>query len=120
MRFIGNVMWIVFGGLIGAIGWAIAGIILMITIIGIPFGRQCLKISALTLWPFGSEVSSGDFGAIGLIGNIIWILIFGWELFLYHLGLGLLFSITIIGIPFGKQHFKLARLALIPFGAAIS
>lgn len=120
MKLIGNVLWILFGGLVGAIGWMIAGFILMITIIGIPFGKQCFKIAGLTLWPFGTEVSIGAFGAMGLIGNILWILIFGWELFLYHLGLGLLFSITIIGIPFGKQHFKLARIALVPFGASIS
>ncbi len=120
MRLVGNIIWIVFGGLIGAIGWAVSGIILMLTIIGIPFGKQCLKVSALTLLPFGSEVSIGQFGALGLIGNIIWLILFGWELCIYHLVLGLLFSITIIGIPFGKQHFKLARLALMPFGATIS
>jgi uncharacterized membrane protein YccF (DUF307 family) len=99
--------------------WALAGLSLCITVIGIPFGLQCLKIAGFVLWPFGSRVEVGRFGALGLVGNIIWMILFGWELCLAHLVIGLIFYITIIGIPFGLQHFKFAKLALLPFGARI-
>lgn len=119
MSLLGNLIWLVFGGIIAAIGWFIAGLILCITIIGIPFGIQCFKISALVIWPFGKQVELGNFGVGGLLFNIIWLIFFGWELALAHLITGLFFCITIIGIPFGLQHFKLAKLGLIPFGANI-
>jgi uncharacterized membrane protein YccF (DUF307 family) len=88
-------------------------------VIGIPFGIQCFKIAGLSLAPFGKDVSLGNFGAGGLIGNIIWLLVLGWELCIMHLTFALLLGITIIGLPFAKQHLKLAQLALIPFGARI-
>ena len=116
MNIIGNIIWIVFGGLIGALLWLIAGLLLCITIIGIPFGVQCFKIAGLVIAPFGREVMYGNIGVIGLLGNIIWILVCGIELCLIHLFVGVLFCITIIGIPFGLQHFKFAKLALFPFG----
>jgi len=119
MSFIGNVLWILLGGLVVSLGWALAGLLLCLTFIGIPFGVQCFKIAGLTLMPFGRDVEIGDFGAFGLIGNFLWIIVFGWELFLAHLVMACLLGITIIGIPFAKQHIKLARLALIPFGARI-
>ena len=119
MSFIGNLIWLILGGIIAAIGWTIAGVLLCITLIGIPFGIQCFKIAGLSLAPFGKEVRVGDFGAGGLIGNIIWLLVLGWELFLMHLVIAFLLAITIIGLPFAKQHLKLAQLALIPFGARI-
>ena len=119
MSFIGNLIWLILGGIIAAIGWTIAGVLLCITLIGIPFGIQCFKIAGLSLAPFGKEVSVGNFGAGGLIGNIIWLLVLGWELFLMHLVIAFLLAITIIGLPFAKQHLKLAQLALIPFGARI-
>lgn len=119
MRFIGNIIWIIFGGLLGAIAWSLAGLLLCITIIGIPFGLQCFKIAGFVLWPFGRVIILGNFGAGGLIFNIIWLLVFGWEFALGHLVIGLIFCLTIIGIPFGLQHFKLAQLGLIPFGAEI-
>lgn len=119
MSLIGNLIWIILGGLISAIGWTIAGALLCITVIGIPFGIQCFKIAGLSLAPFGKDVSLGNFGAGGLIGNIIWLLVLGWELCLMHLTFALLLGITIIGLPFAKQHLKLAQLALIPFGARI-
>jgi uncharacterized membrane protein YccF (DUF307 family) len=119
MSFIGNLIWLIFGGLIGAIAWAIAGLVLCITIIGIPFGLQCFKIAGFVLWPFGREIELGNFGAGGLIMNIIWLIVFGWEFFLGHLIVAAVFCITIIGIPFGLQHVKLAKLGLIPFGAQI-
>jgi uncharacterized membrane protein YccF (DUF307 family) len=119
MSLIGNLIWIILGGLISAIGWTIAGALLCITVIGIPFGIQCFKIAGLSLAPFGKDVSLGNFGAGGLIGNIIWLLVLGWELCIMHLTFALILGITIIGLPFAKQHLKLAQLALIPFGARI-
>lgn len=119
MSFIGNLIWLIFGGFVSALGWAFAGLILCITIVGIPFGTQCIKIAGFILWPFGSRVEVGRFGALGFIGNIIWLIFFGWELCLWHLIIGLILCLTIVGIPFGKQHFKFAKLALLPFGASI-
>lgn len=119
MKFLGNIIWLVFGGFISSLMWSLAGILFCITIIGLPLGMQCFKIAVLVLWPFGTDVHIGDFGAVGLLLNIIWILLFGWELFIYHMVLWFFFSITIIGIPFGRQHIKLARLAIIPFGAQL-
>jgi uncharacterized membrane protein YccF (DUF307 family) len=119
MNFLGNIIWLLIGGIIAAILWFLAGVVLCITIIGIPFGIQCFKIAGFVLWPFGKEIELGHFGAGGLIMNIIWLIVFGWEFALTHLGIGLLFCITIIGIPFGLQHFKFAQLGLIPFGAEI-
>lgn len=119
MNFIGNIIWLVFGGILGAILWLIAGLILCLTIIGIPFGLQCFKIAQFVLWPFGREIELGGFGVGGLLLNIIWIIFLGWELAVTHLIIGLIFCITIIGIPFGLQHFKFAQLGLIPFGARI-
>ena len=118
MKVIGNILWFVFGGLWLGIGWAVAGLLCCITIIGIPAGKQCFKIARLAFLPFGKEIkSSGGVGS--LILNVIWILLLGWELALEAAVLGAVFCITIIGIPFGKQCFKLARLALMPFGAEI-
>ncbi len=119
MSFIGNIIWLVFGGIIGAIFWSVAGLLVCITIIGIPFGLQCFKIAGFVLWPFGRQIEAGNFGVGGLIGNILWIMLLGWELCVLHLTIGLVLCITIIGIPFGLQHFKLALLAILPFGAII-
>lgn len=119
MSFIGNLIWIIFGGLIASISWLVSGFILCLTVVGIPFGMQCFKIAGLVLYPFGRDVEVGRFGVCGLAGNILWIIFFGWELCLMHLTTGLIYCITIIGIPFGMQHFKLAKLALLPFGAQI-
>ncbi|MCL1874088.1 MAG: YccF domain-containing protein [Clostridiales bacterium] len=119
MRFLGNLLWLILGGIVAALIWAVIGLLLCVTIIGIPFGLQCLKIAGFVMWPFGRDVTLGKFGLMGALGNIIWILICGIELCLTHLVFGLLLCITIVGIPFGLQHFKLAKLALIPFGAQI-
>lgn len=119
MSFLGNIIWLLFGGIIGAIAWFFAGLVLCITIIGIPFGVQCFKIASFVLWPFGREIELGNFGAGGLIFNIIWLIVFGWEFAIGHLIIAGIFCITIIGIPFGLQHLKLAQLGLIPFGARI-
>lgn len=119
MRFLGNLIWLIFGGILGAAAWAAAGMLLCITVIGIPFGIQCFKIANLVLWPFGREVELGHFGVGGLILNILWLLLLGWELAIAHLVIGAVFCVTIVGIPFGLQHFKFAQLSLIPFGAVI-
>jgi len=120
MSFIGNILWLLLGGLIMAILWFVAGVLVCITIIGIPFGIQCFKFAGFVLWPFGRQVDVGHFGFGGLLGNIIWILLLGWELCILHLIIGLVLCITIIGIPFGIQHFKMAMLAIVPFGARIT
>lgn len=115
MKTLGNILWFVFVGWWSCVLWVIAGILWCIIIIGIPFGKQCFKIAGLSLFPFGKDVSiSFDKHPIA---NIIWILIFGWEMAIFYLISSVLLCITIIGIPFAKQSFKLAKLALIPFGA---
>jgi len=118
MKTIGNIIWFILVGLFSSIYWAIAGLFLCITIIGIPFAIQCFKIAGFTLWPFGRVINT-DF-SIHPIGNILWLLIFGWEIAVGYLIVGLIFCITIIGIPFGKQCFKLAQLSFFPFGAKIN
>lgn len=119
MKTIGNILWVIFGGLFSALIWVLGGVLLCITIIGIPFGVQCFKIAGLVLWPFGRTVDAGNFGFGGLIMNVLWAVFIGWELFLNHIVFGVILCITIIGIPFGLQHFKFALLSFIPFGAQI-
>lgn len=118
MNFLGNLIWLIFGGLTGAISWFLAGCLWCITIIGIPVGLQCFKIAGLSLWPFGKQVVYSSSG-MSLIINIIWLIVSGLPLAIGHFISGLLLCITIIGIPFGKQSFKLAQLALMPFGARV-
>ena len=118
MRVIGNILWLIFGGFTGAIAWFLAGVIWCISIIGIPVGLQCFKFAQLSLWPFGKEIITSTSGG-SLILNIIWIIISGLPLAIGHFISGVLLTITIIGIPFAKQSFKLARLALMPFGAKV-
>lgn len=117
MRTIGNIIWIILGGLFTALAWLILGIILCITIIGIPFGKQCFKFAKLTLAPFGKTVKT-KFGSHPIM-NIIWLILFGWEMALGYLASGIICCVTIIGIPFGLQAFKLVPLSLIPFGAEV-
>lgn len=117
MRFIGNVLWFIFGGLLSGLFWIIAGIVLHITIIGIPLGKQCFKMASLAFFPFGKKVDT-NFGRHP-IANIVWLIFFGWELFVYYVIIGLFLCITIIGIPLGTQLFKIGTLWLIPFGANI-
>ena len=116
-----NILWLVFGGIITVVEYLIASLLMMFTIIGIPFGMQTLKMASLALWPFGKEVRSGERsnGCLYVLMNILWIFLGGIWICLSHLGFGLLLCITIIGIPFGIQHFKLAGLALTPFGKDI-
>ena len=118
MNLIGNIIWIVFGGLIIFLMYVVSSILLCVTIIGIPFGIQTLKLSMLVLVPFGKEVVNkpNEPGCLSTIMNIIWILIGGLWISLTHFIFGLLLAISIIGIPFALQHFKLGILAFTPFG----
>ncbi len=118
MRFIGNLIWIICGGLLSALGWWIAGLLWCITIVGIPVGLQCFKMSSISLNPFGKEVVD-EGGAVSLLLNILWIIFSGIELAVVNATFGCLLCITIVGIPFGKQFFKIARVALMPFGAKV-
>ena len=118
MKLVGNLIWLIFGGIIVAIEYIIASMILMITIVGIPFGLQAFKLGILALWPFGQTIQYMDYapGCLSTIMNLLWLLIGGIWIALTHFFFGILLSITIIGIPWGKQHFKMASLALTPFG----
>jgi len=119
MKVIGNIIWFIFGGLELAFVWAIVGLVWCVTIIGIPIGIQAFKMAGLALFPFGKTVNYGG-GAGRLILNILWLVFGGLVLAIGSAFVGIIFCITIIGIPFGKQHFKLAKLALMPFGATVT
>lgn len=118
MGCLGNLLWFIFGGLVSGLSWCVAGCLWCITIIGIPVGLQCFKFAGLAFFPFGKEVHYGG-GAGSLILNIIWILFSGLPLAIEHAVLGCVLCVTVIGIPFGLQQFKLAKLALMPFGASV-
>ena len=117
-----NILWFVFGGFLISLAYILGGLLLCITIIGIPFGIQCFKLSLLGLAPFGREIREKEppGGAVAVIMNIIWIILPGLELALIHLFLALFFAITIIGIPFASQHLKMTRLAILPFGFRVT
>lgn len=118
MNIFGNLIWIVFGGFLIFLMYLFGSLILFITIVGIPFGVQTLKLAVLSIAPFGKQVVPGKRagGCLYVIMNVIWILIAGIEIAIAHVILALLFAITIVGIPFAVQHLKLAYLALVPFG----
>lgn len=117
MKLLGNILWFIFGGLISFLYFGFMGILLCITIIGIPFGKQCFKMAKLVIFPFGKKIDT-NFGSHP-IANIIWAILFGWEYAVSMLIFSLILYITIIGIPFAKQGIKLMQLGLIPFGAKI-
>lgn len=121
MRILGNIIWLIFGGVFIALEYFFASVFLMITIVGIPFGLQTLKLATLAIWPFGKTtiIRESSSGCLSTILNVIWIFVGGIWICLTHIGFGILLAITIIGIPFAKQHFKLAGLALTPFGREI-
>ena len=119
LSLLGNIIWVVLGGFCTALEWLIAGLFMCITIIGIPFGIQSFKIASFALWPFGRDIRRGVSGAGKILLNFIWILFGGWYIALGHIVFALLLAITIIGIPFAAQHFKLAGIAFAPFGAVI-
>jgi len=121
VSFAENILWIIFGGFFSALGYVFGGLALCATIIGIPFGIQCFKLAALVLMPFGSRVETdpSSSGCLSIILNILWLVTGGWFTALVHLFFGILLCITIIGIPFGLQHFKLMALSVAPFGKRI-
>ena len=121
MNFIGNILWVIFGGIVLSLGYILGGLVLCLTIVGIPFGVQIMKLGLFALWPFGGEVvpNKAQPGCLSILFNVLWIIFGGIEVALGHLTMGVLFCITIIGIPFGMQHFKLMMLALLPFGHTV-
>ncbi len=118
MGCLGNLLWFVFGGIWQGLGWVLAGVLWSITIIGIPIGQQCFKLAGLAFFPFGKEVEYGG-GAVSLIANIFWLILSGIPLALAATLNGVIFCCTIVGIPFGLQCFKIAKLSLMPFGATV-
>ncbi len=118
MRTIGNILWFIFGGFLSGLGWLLSGLILCVTVVGIPLGKQCFKFASLSFWPFKKDIIYGG-GAPSLIANIFWLIFFGIPMAIENAVIGCLWCITIVGIPFGKQFFKIAKLALTPFGAKV-
>jgi len=121
MNTLGNIIWLLFGGLFSAVGYFFGGFVLCLTIIGIPFGLQCFKLGVLTLWPFGKDVigKASSSGCLYLLFNILWILCGGLWIAITHVVFGFLLFITILGIPFARQHFKMVEVSLMPFGKQI-
>ena len=118
MSILGNILWFMFWGFLSGLSWLISGILWCITIIGIPYGKQCFKFASLSFAPFGKDIEYGG-GVPSLFANIIWIIFFGIPMSIENLVLGCLWCITIVGIPFGLQFFKIAKLSLAPFGARV-
>ncbi|AFZ47006.1 protein of unknown function DUF307 [Cyanobacterium stanieri PCC 7202] len=118
MSLLGNIIWLIFGGFLSGLGYIIGGLTICLTIIGIPFGIQAIKLGVATMTPFGRRdyVSPDYSNFINTVFNVIWLILFGWEIAVSHLIHGLILAITIIGLPFAKQHFKLIPIALFPFG----
>ena len=117
MSLIGNIIWLVFGGFLAGLGYILGGLLICLTIIGIPLGLKAIRFGFMVMLPFGKSVvptERGE-GCLALAFNIIWLVLFGWEIALAHLAFGIAFGITIIGIPFALQHFKLVPVALFPF-----
>ena len=122
MSLLGNILWLIFGGLIAGLGYILGGLLTCLTIVGIPFGVQAMKIGVATFAPFGKKIVElpDANSALRLILNVIWLVVVGWEIALAHAVSALVLAITIIGIPFAMQHLKLIPLALLPFGRTLS
>jgi uncharacterized membrane protein YccF (DUF307 family) len=118
---LGNIIWLIFGGFLTGLGYIIGGVGMCFTIVGIPFGLQSMKLGIATLTPFGREIVETEKAGtpLYLIFNIIWLVLFGWEIAVGHLVSALVLGITIVGIPFAEQHLKLLPLALFPFGRTL-
>ena len=121
MKFIGNILWLILGGLLVAAYYFLFGLLLCVTVVGIPFGIQLMKMAGFALWPFGREVHSdvNDGGCLSIIMNVLWILFGGIEIAMIHISFGIVCCLTIVGIPFGLQHFKMALLAFVHFGKTV-
>ena len=117
MSLIGNLIWLVFGGLIAGVIYILGGALLCLTVVGIPFGLQAIHLGVATLAPFGKTVvTTENQSALKILFDVIWILLFGWEIAMAHLTAALILAITVIGLPFARQHLKLIPVALFPFG----
>ncbi len=119
MKTLGNILWVIFGGALTALGWCLYGVLWSITIIGIPLGKQCFKLARLSFMPFDKKVVDEGDGVFSSLANVIWAITTGIPMALENLVTGAILYITIVGIPFGKQYFKMARLSLAPFGVKI-
>jgi len=118
MSLLGNIIWLIFGGFLTGLGYILGGILLCLTIIGIPFGLQAIKLGGATMTPFGRKIveDNNPNSILKIILNVVWMVFVGWEIAVVHLFHAVLLAITIIGLPFAKQHIKLIPLALLPFG----
>ena len=121
MKTFGNIVWLILGGFLIALTYFFVGAAICITIIGIPFGVQLFKLGVYSMWPFGHELVDGpnEPGVLSIVMNLLWVVIGWWEIALLHLFIGLVFCITIVGIPLGLQHFKMAISSIFPFGKEI-
>ena len=121
MNTLGNIFWLIFGGLLIALVYYLVGILMCITIVGIPFGLQLFKLGTYSLWPFGHDLVDGprEPGCVSVVMNLLWVLLGWWEIALLHLFFGVLFCITIVGLPLGLQHFKMVLGSIFPFGKTI-
>ena len=121
MKSLGNILWLLLGGILIALLYYLVGLVMCVSIIGIPFGVQLFKFGTFSLWPFGHELVDGPSqpGCVSVVMNLIWILAGWWEIAILHFIFGFLFCITIVGIPWGTQHFKLAIASIFPFGKEI-
>jgi uncharacterized membrane protein YccF (DUF307 family) len=121
MNLLGNIIWLLFGGFLAAIGYFVGGLMLCISIIGLPWGLQCFKLGFVVLWPFGKQIvpNEGASGCLSLFCNIVWLLCGGLYTALIHLVFAAILFITIIGIPFARQHLKLMELSLMPFSRRV-
>jgi uncharacterized membrane protein YccF (DUF307 family) len=119
VRFIANVVWLLCGGLVAGVLWIVFGLLWCVTVIGFPVGLQCFKFAEITLLPFSKDVDYSRGGAVNFILNILWFAFTGLEMALVNAAIGLILCCTVIGIPWGRQFFKLARLSLTPFGADV-
>jgi uncharacterized membrane protein YccF (DUF307 family) len=121
MSLLGNILWLIFGGLLAGLGYVLGGILMCLTIVGIPFGIQSMKLGVATLAPFGKRVveAPNANGPLEIVLNVLWLVVFGWEIALAHLASAVFLALTIIGIPFALQHLKLIPIALLPLGRSL-
>ena len=119
MRIVGNLLWVIFGGALIALLWFVVALLCCCTIIFIPIGVQCFKFAKFILWPFSYSIEISD-SSMNMLFNLIWILLFGWELCLCSFVVGCIWCLTIIGIPFGLQWFRFALISFLPFGSTVS
>ena len=121
MSLLGNILWLIFGGLLAGLGYILGGLLMCLTIVGIPFGIQSMKLGVATFAPFGKRIVEAPDanGPLQIVLNVIWLIFFGWEIAIAHLVAAGILAITIIGIPFALQHVKLIPIALMPLGRSL-